>query len=137
MAPRTVASLFVGGLQLDNCSTPPDSVDTLRGSYGSSEAPVLDRCVARPCPANSLLFTVHPCLSKSSTCISTAQARNLCGWSGCLSRPHSRCGDVRIFGHGGHFSWQTQGKLSVFVVQSRPWRSKVVKKSETRHCDTF
>ena len=37
----------------------------------------LDRCAARACPANSLLFTVHSCLSKSSTCISTTQAREI------------------------------------------------------------
>ena len=37
----------------------------------------LHRCVARACAANSLLFTVHSCLSKSSTCISTAQARKI------------------------------------------------------------
>ena len=39
--------------------------------------------------------------------------------SGCLSRPRSRCGAVRIFGHGGHFSWQAQGKPRLLVVQSR------------------
>ena len=39
----------------------------------------LDRCSARACPANSLLFTVHSCLSKSSKCISTAQARRIWG----------------------------------------------------------
>ena len=38
----------------------------------------LDRCSARACPANSLLFTVHSCLSTSSMCISIAQARKIC-----------------------------------------------------------
>ena len=33
--------------------------------------------VARSGPAISLLFTVHSCLSKSSKCISTAQARRI------------------------------------------------------------
>ena len=33
----------------------------------------LDRCATRACAANSPLFTVHSYLSKSSTCISTAQ----------------------------------------------------------------
>ena len=37
----------------------------------------LDRCAARLCPANSLLCTVHLCFSKSSMCISTAQARKI------------------------------------------------------------
>ena len=32
----------------------------------------------------------------------------VCG--GCFSRLRSRCGDVRIFARGGHFSWQVQGK---------------------------
>ena len=35
----------------------------------------LDRCAARPCPANSLLFTVHSCLSKSSKCIPLRRLR--------------------------------------------------------------
>ena len=73
--------------------------------------------VARACAASSLLFTVQSFLSKSSKCISGSQ--NLGGWSGRLSRPRSRCGAVRIFGHGGHFSWQAQGKSHVLVVQSR------------------
>ena len=30
--------------------------------------------------------------------------------SGRLSRLRSRCGGTRIFGRGGHFSWQVQGK---------------------------
>ena len=50
-----------------------NSVDTLRGSHGRCQAPVLDRCVARAC---ALLFAIHSCLSKSSTCIST-QAREI------------------------------------------------------------
>ena len=37
----------------------------------------IDHCASRPCPANSLLFTVHSCLSNSSKCISTAQARRI------------------------------------------------------------
>ena len=39
----------------------------------------LDRCSARACAANSLLFIVHSCLSTSSMCISTAQARKIWG----------------------------------------------------------
>ena len=39
----------------------------------------LDLCAARACPAISLLFTVHSCLSKSLVCISTAQAREIWG----------------------------------------------------------
>ena len=39
---------------------------------------MLDRCVAWACVASSLLFTVHSCFSKSSTCISAAQAREIC-----------------------------------------------------------
>ena len=72
------------------------------------------------CPANSLLFTVHSCLSKSSKCISDcAGSQNLGGGDECVSRLRSRCGAVRIFTHGGHFSWQAQGKPCVLVVQSR------------------
>ena len=35
-------------------------------------------CAARVCAANSLLFAVHACLSTSSMCISTVQARKIC-----------------------------------------------------------
>ena len=48
-----------------------------------------------------------------------AGSQNLGGWSGCLSRLRSRCGAVRIFGYGGHFSWQVQGKPRALVVPSR------------------
>ena len=48
-----------------------------------------------------------------------AGSRNLGGWSVCLSRLRSRCGAVRIFVHGGRFSWQVRGKPRVLVVQSR------------------
>ena len=34
-------------------------------------------------------------------------------------RLRSRCGAVRIFAHGGHFSWQAQGTPRVLVLQSR------------------
>ena len=81
----------------------PNSVDRL----GVLMVVVKHRCLTVVL-ANSLLFTVHLCLSKSSKCISTAQ--NLVGWRRCSSRLCSRCGAVRIFGHGGHFSWQAQGK---------------------------
>ena len=37
----------------------------------------LDRWGARACAANSLLLTVHSCLSTSSKCISTAQASKI------------------------------------------------------------
>ena len=39
-----------------------------------------------------------------------AGSQNLRGSGGCLSQLRSRFGAVRIFGHGGHFSWQAQGK---------------------------
>ena len=87
----------------------PNSVDTLRGSYGSCEAPVLDRGVARSGPAISLLFT-----SIYGTFTPLKIVDVYCG--GCLSRLRSRCGAVHIFGHGGHFSWQAQGKPRVLVV---------------------
>ena len=45
----------------------------------------VEALTAWPCPANSLLFTVHSRVSKSSTC--------MC----------SRCGAARIFAHDGHF----------------------------------
>ena len=48
-----------------------------------------------------------------------AGSQNLVGWRGCLSQLCSRCGAVHIFGHGGHFSWQAQGKPRASVVQSR------------------
>ena len=48
-----------------------------------------------------------------------AGSQNLGGWSVCLSRLRSRCGAVRILVHGGHFSWQAQGKPHVLVLQSR------------------
>ena len=48
-----------------------------------------------------------------------AGSRNLGGGGGCFSCLRSRCGAVRIFGHGGHFSWQAQGKPRDLVVQSR------------------
>ena len=48
-----------------------------------------------------------------------AGSRSLGGGGECLSRLRSRCGAVLIFGHGGHFSWQVQGKPRVLVVQSR------------------
>ena len=44
--------------------------------------------------------------------------QNLVGWSGRLSRLRSRRGAVCILGHDGHFSWRTQGKPRVLVVQS-------------------
>ena len=48
-----------------------------------------------------------------------AVSQSLLGRGGCLSRLRSRCGAVHIFGPGGHFSWQAQGKPRVLVVQSR------------------
>ena len=50
----------------------PSSVDT-----AMEKQLCLDRCVTRACPANPLLFTVHSCPSRSSTCISAAQARRI------------------------------------------------------------
>ena len=64
--------------RLDLCVSffPPNSVDTL-GVLAVVEKMQLrlDRCAARPCPASSLRFAVHSCLSKSST----AQARRIWG----------------------------------------------------------
>ena len=57
----------------------PNSVDTLGLLTVVEKQLCLDRCAARACPANSLLFTVHSCLSTSSMCISTAQARRIWG----------------------------------------------------------
>ena len=48
-----------------------------------------------------------------------AGSQNLRARGGCLSRLRSRCGAVRIFGHGDHFSWQGQGKPRALVVQSQ------------------
>ena len=48
-----------------------------RGCYRKCIAPVSTRGVAWACAASSLLFTVHSCLSKSSKCISTGQARKI------------------------------------------------------------
>ena len=60
------------------CFSPTDSVDTLGVlTVVLSYSPVSNRGVAPGRPANSLLFTVHSCLSKSSKCISTAQARKI------------------------------------------------------------
>ena len=72
----------------------------------------LDRCSARACAAESLLFTVHSLFSTSSMCTSTAQARRI--WvsaAGASSDAFSA--------HGDHFSWQAQGKPRVLVLQSR------------------
>ena len=38
------------------------------------------------------------------------------GWQGSSSRLRSRCGSVRIFDLGEHFSWQAQEELCVFVI---------------------
>ena len=48
-----------------------------------------------------------------------AGSQNLGVHGGCFSRLRSRCDVVRIFGHGGHFSWQAQGRPRVLVVQDR------------------
>ncbi|CAK8996849.1 unnamed protein product [Durusdinium trenchii] len=50
-------------------------------------------------------------------------SQNLGGWSVCLLRLRSRCGAVRIFGHGGHFSWQAQVQTS---WQAQYFRSSTV-----------
>ena len=51
---------------------------TLRVLTVSEKQVCLDRCSVRACAADSLLFTVHSCLSTSSMCTSTAQARKIC-----------------------------------------------------------
>ena len=53
-------------------------VDLFPKQCGRTEGFFGKRCSARACPANSLLFTVHSCLSTSSMCISTAQAHKIC-----------------------------------------------------------
>ena len=53
--------------------------------------------------ADSLLFTLHSCLSRSSKCILTAQARRNCWPRAGTSPLRSRCGAVRVFRLGGHF----------------------------------
>ena len=45
-----------------------------------------------------------------------SQNLGVCG--GCFSRLRSRCGAVRILVHGGHFSWQAQGKPSFGASKS-------------------
>ena len=61
----------------------PNSVDTL--TLGVLTVVIKHRClitgVAWACAASSLLFAVHSCLSKSSKCISTAQACRI-WWAG-------------------------------------------------------
>ena len=39
-----------------------------------------------------------------------AGSQNLGAGGRCFQRLRSRCGAVHIFAHGGHFSWQAQGK---------------------------
>ena len=48
-----------------------------------------------------------------------AGSQNLGARGGCFQRLRSRCGAVRILVHGGHFSWQAQGKPCGLVLQSR------------------
>ena len=75
----------------------------------------LDRWGARAWTANSLLLTVDSYFSKTSTCISTAQVCKI--WVAAASACREcalvvvRCGAVRIFAHGGHFSWQAWSKV--------------------------
>ena len=57
----------------------PNSVVTLGVLTVRERQVCLDRCASWACAANSLLFTVHSCLSTSSMCISTAQARRIWG----------------------------------------------------------
>ena len=69
-----------------------------------------------------------------------ARSQNLDVCGGCFSRLRSRCGAVRILGHGGHFSWQAL----VLVVQSRLFvtgardRSRLTSKCRFRgRCSTL
>ena len=48
-----------------------------------------------------------------------AGSLNLGVHGGCFQRLRSRCGAVRIFAHGGHFSWQAQGKPRVSTFRDR------------------
>ena len=94
----------------------PSSVVTLSVSYGKGKGPVENRYVASGRLANSLLFTVRSCLSKSSKCISTAQARKK-NWLAAAGAWHDCALIVVIFGYGDHFSWQAQGKPRALAVQ--------------------
>ena len=51
----------------------------------------------------------------------TAQARRIWASHDCL---RSRCGAVRIFVHGDHFSWQAQGKPRVFGAPKSTFRDR-------------
>ena len=61
-----------------------------------------------------------------------ASSQNLGGRGGRLSGLRSRWGAVRIFGHGGHFSWQAHGKPRFLVVQSLTCRDR--RKGSERFC---
>ena len=68
---------YLGSMPVCRCVFfSPNSVDTLGVLTIIEKQLCLDRCAARP--ANSLLLTVHSRLSKSSKCISTAQAHKIC-----------------------------------------------------------
>ena len=72
------------------------------------------------CLANSLLFSAFIDLEIFEVHFDCARSQNRLGASGCSSRLRSRrCGAVPMFGLGGHFSWQVQGKPPFLVVQSR------------------
>ena len=101
------------------------SVDTL-GVLAVLEKQLMHR-------SNSLLFTVHSCLSTSSMCISTAQARRICvgtagASNGCalvvvpcavshmvITFRGRRKGNLMFWRSQVDFSWQVQGIGAVLL----------------------
>ena len=105
----------------------------------------LDRCSPRVWTANSLLFTVHACLSTSSMCISTAQARKIClpaagassvcalvvvpcaFWYMVVTFRGRRKGNLVFWCSKVDFSWQVQGigavllRSALFVAGAALW----------------
>ena len=101
--------------RLDVCFS-PNSLDTLGGSYGRCKA----AGSARVCPANSLLSTVHLCLSESSKCIWTAQAREIWVAGACACRDCALVVVPRAFSHMVvTCRGRRKGNRVFFVAQSR------------------
>ena len=69
---------------------------------------------------NSLLFTAHSCLSKSSKCISTAQARRIWVAGACACRDRALVVVPRAFWYMViTFRGRRKGNLVFLVLQSR------------------
>ena len=77
-----------------------------------------NRGVGPTCAANSLLFTVHSCLSKCSKCISTAQARRIWVSTAGASRDCALVVAPNAFSDIT-FRGRHTGKPRALVVQSR------------------